>query len=59
MEDNRPINKKGQAHGLWEVYHSFYNHVWYKLSYINGQVFGLYQNFNHEGKLLKSEYYAR
>jgi antitoxin component YwqK of YwqJK toxin-antitoxin module len=59
MEDNRPINKKGQAHGLWEAYYYMYGTLWYKLNYINGNVFGLYQYFNHEGKLLESRYYAR
>jgi hypothetical protein len=56
---NNPFNEQGQAHGLWEAYYSMYGNIWYKVHYINGNAFGLYQNFNHESKLLKKEYYAR
>lgn len=59
MQDKTPFNEIGQAHGLWEAYHTIYGTLWYKLNYINGNAFGLYQNFNHEGKLLRLEYYAR
>ena len=59
MRNKTSFNKIGQAHGLWEAYHSMYGTLWYKLHYINGNAFGLYQNFNHNGKLLILEYYAR
>ena len=59
MKDKRPINADGKRHGLWEGYHYTYGTLWYKLNYINGNAFGLYQDFNHEGKLLESNYYAR
>jgi hypothetical protein len=59
MENKKPFNKIGQPHGLWEAFHFFYDSLWYKVHYIYGKLFGLYQNFNIKGKLLISEYYAR
>lgn len=58
-KNKQPFNKLGQAHGPWEAYHIFYNELWYKAFYINGNAFGLYQNFNNKGEILVLEYYAR
>ena len=57
MEDKRPYNEQGHAHGYWEC--TWYDGGWYKGNYINGVEFGLYEvNLNNMGET-DNEYYAR
>jgi len=51
-----PKNKKGQPHGLWELYLSN-GQLYFKGNYINGQAHGLWEWYHSNGKLESKEYY--
>jgi hypothetical protein len=58
MQNKKPRNKQGQAHGLWEV--TWYDKtLHYNTNFINGRNHGLCQWYNVFNELLKNEYYAR
>ena len=49
MQNKKPLNDKGQAHGLWERYYSNGN-LEYKGLYVNGKRHGLCESYWSNGK---------
>ena len=50
MNDIKPRNEKGQAHGRWETYHSN-GQLANKGIYINGQQNGYWEVYRADGRL--------
>ena len=57
MQNKKPLNDKGQAHGLWEEYYSNGNLRW-KGSFINGNRIGLWLWCNNDGSNREIRFYA-
>jgi hypothetical protein len=58
-KDIRPRNDKGQYHGCWE-FHSSLDDSYYKLHFVNDEVFGYCEVSNYtNGEIIDKEYYAR
>jgi len=56
-KDIKPLNDKGQRHGLWEWYYSNGN-LAYKCFYHNGKRVGYEELYSYNnGKLIKKIYY--
>ena len=58
MRNKTPRNKKGEPHGLWELY-NIDGTIWYKRNYINGEQFGYYEYFYGDNRNANKIYYAR
>ena len=50
-----PLNNKGQAHGLWEIYHD--DDLAYKGFFQNGKLVGYEEIYWYNGKLGRKKYY--
>jgi antitoxin component YwqK of YwqJK toxin-antitoxin module len=50
MQDKRPINAKGQLHGIWEEYYDN-GQLWYKGTFINGIEHGPWITYYDTGQL--------
>jgi len=55
-EDIKPINDKGQPHGLWESYWSD-GKLWVRTVYINGNENAIEEFYYYDGKLTCKSYY--
>ena len=56
MQDKKPRNENGFAHGYWERYHHNGN-LWFKGEFINGKRHGQWEDYFENGNpFLKSEY---
>ena len=53
-EDIIPRNKKGEAHGYWEIYDS--GKLWYEGDFINGKKHGLSRSYRLNGDILSKRY---
>lgn len=49
MQNKKPLNDKGLAYGLWEVYHHN-GKLWLKGTYLNGKRHGFFEEYYHNGK---------
>ena len=67
MQDKRPYNKEGLAHGLWVKYYTNGN-LWYRENWVNGVHDGPFESYTMNGdpicKCVKKNneyvgYYAR
>ena len=59
-KDMKPLNSKGQRHGLWEFYWTD-NNLSYRCVYQNGKEIGYEELYNwawdYKGKINKKKYY--
>lgn len=56
MQNKRPVNQKGQRHGLWELYHDN-GRLHIKGLFVNGNQFGQHINYWSNGNFLNIENY--
>jgi antitoxin component YwqK of YwqJK toxin-antitoxin module len=56
MQDKKPTNEQGLAHGVWERYYQN-NQLSYKGLCLNGRRFGLHESFYEDGRLHYKCYY--
>jgi len=56
MKNEKPTNKDGKPHGLWEYYYSN-GQLYTKGKYINGNADGLWEYYHYNGKLEIKKYY--
>jgi hypothetical protein len=56
MQDKKPLNEQGEAHGYWEIYHGN-GQPSFRINYINGAWYGYFEhNFNNK---IRKQYAAR
>lgn len=58
MQDKRPYNEQFQRHGSWKTYWKN-GKLHHKVNYINGMMYGHFENYWPDEKPIQKKYYAR